>query len=79
MSHQAKKDLDFGVGLWWSESSHSFQVLLAGLYTFLGSMMSQVVDLVLEEFTLGWLELQVVLPEVLEYNAQVMLVFLFHL
>ena len=40
-------------------------------------MMSQVIDLVLEEFTLGWLGLQVVLPEALENNAQVMQVFLF--
>ena len=34
--------------------------------------MSQVVDHILEEFTLAWLELQVVLPEVLKHNAQAM-------
>ena len=41
-------------------------------------MMNQIVDLIPEEFTLGWLELQIVLPEVFKHNAQVMLVFLFH-
>ena len=72
MSHQAPKGPDLGVGLWWSKSGYSFKVLCAGLYTFLGDVVSQVVDLILEEFTLDWLELQVVHPEALKHNAQVM-------
>ena len=72
MSHQAQKGSDFSVGLWWSKFSHSIQVFLAGSYTFLGGMMSQIGDLVFEEFTLGWLELQIVLLEALKHNTQVM-------
>ena len=41
--------------------------------------MSQVVNIILEEFTVGWLEFQVVLPEALKHNVHSMLVFLFHL
>ena len=70
MSHQAQKALDLNVGLGWSEFSHSFQVLFAGSYTFLGDMMNQIVYFIPEEFTLGWLELQVVFPEVLKHNVQ---------
>ena len=35
-------------------------------------MMSQIVDLISEEFILDWLELQIVLPEALKHNVQVM-------
>ena len=66
MSHQAQKGLDFSVDLWWSEFCHSFQVSITGSYAFLGDMMSQIVDLTLEELTLGQLELLIVLSEVLE-------------
>ena len=79
MSHQAQKGSDLIIGLWGSESGISFEVLLARSYNFLGDMVSQVVDLILKEFTLGWLELQVVFPEVLKCNLQAMLMFLFHL
>ena len=72
MSHQSPKGLELSVRLWWSESSHSFEVLLAGLYTFLGDVVSLIVDLVLEEFTLGWLELLIVFPEALKHNVQAM-------
>ena len=34
--------------------------------------MCQIVDLVPEEFTLGWLELQIALSDVLKHNVQVM-------
>ena len=34
--------------------------------------MSQIVDLIPKEFTLGLLELQIVLSEVLKHNAQAM-------
>ena len=78
MSHQAQKGSDCSVGLWWSEFSHSFQVLLAGSYAFLGNIMSQIADLIPEEFTLGWLELQIMLLEVLKHNMQVMQVFPFN-
>ena len=47
-------------------------MLLAGSHTFLGDVMSQIIDLIPKEFTLGWLGLEVVLPEVFEHNAQVM-------
>ena len=71
MSHQTQKGLDSGVSLWWSKFGHSFQVLFAELYTFLGDMMSQVDDFVLEELALGWLELHIVISEALEHNMQV--------
>ena len=72
MSHQAIKGSGFSVHLWWSKFSHSFQVLLAMSHTFLGDMLSQIVDLILAEFTLGQLELEIVLPEARIHNAQVM-------
>ena len=72
MSHQALKGSDLSIGLWKGESGHSFWVLLAGLHTFLWNVVSQVIDLVLKEFTLCWHELQVVLPEAFEHNVQVM-------
>ena len=75
MFHIAQKGLDLRVGLWWGKSGQRFSVFLAGSYTILGDMMSQVGDLVLEEFTLGWLELQVVLPDMLKHNMQALVPF----
>ena len=40
-------------------------------------MRSQIFDLIPEEFTLGLLKLQIVLPEVLKHNVQAMYVLLF--
>ena len=48
---------------------------LPGLHTFIGDMVSQVIDLILEELTLDWFELQVVLNEALKHNMQAMQVF----
>ena len=72
MSYQAQKVSNFSVDLGWSKFCHSFQVLFTGLYAFLADMMSQIVNLTLKELTLCWLELQMVLSEVIEHNVQVM-------
>ena len=72
MSHQSQKGSDFSIGLGWSRLSHCFQVLYAASYTFLGDVVSQVVDLVLKELTFGWLKLQIVPSEALKHNGQVM-------
>ena len=78
MPHQTQKGSDFGVSLWWSKFSHSLLVLSTGSHAFFGDMMSQVVDLILEELTLSWLKLQIMLSEALKHHAQVMQVFFFH-
>ena len=78
VSNQAKKGLDFSVGLMQSEFRHSFQVILAGPDALLGYMMGQIVNLILEELTLTWLELQIMFSEALKHNVQVLQVFLLH-
>ena len=51
--HQTQKGSDFHVSSWWIELSHSFKILFAGLHTIPGDMMSQIVDLIQEEFALS--------------------------
>ena len=72
MPQQAQKGLDSSVGSWQNKFSNSFQVFFAGSYSFLGDMMGQIVNLYLEELTLGQLEFQIVLSKALNHNVQVM-------
>ena len=51
--HQAQVGSDFSVGLGWSKLCHHIYILLAGPHTLLGGMMGQIVNLILEEFTLS--------------------------
>ena len=53
--HQAQKGSDFCVSLRQSKLCHSFQVLFAGPHPLFGDMMSQIVNLIVEEFALGGL------------------------
>ena len=51
--HQAQKGLDFHVHSGKSELGHSFQVLFAWSQTLSWDVMSQIVDLIPEEFALS--------------------------
>ena len=77
--HQAQKGSDFYVSLGWSKFGQSLQVLLAGSHTLFGDVMSQIVNLIPEEFTLSGFLLQVVFLEVIEHNTQVLQVLILHL
>ena len=54
LPNKAQKGSNFHVGLGWSKLNHSFQFLFAGLHTLSGDVMSQIVDLILEEFHTWW-------------------------
>ena len=77
MPHQAQKGSDFHVSSAWSKFCHGLQILITGLHALLQDMMSQIVNLALDELALCWLELKVVLSEVLNHNGQLMQVLLF--
>ena len=77
VSYQAQEGLDFSVSLGQSKFSHHFQVLFAGPDALLGHIMGQIVDLILEEFALTWLEFQIIFSEAHEHNVQASQVFLF--
>ena len=50
--HKAQKGLDFCVDWGQSKLCNSFLVLFAGPHHLFGDMMNQIVNLILEEFTL---------------------------
>ena len=77
MTNQAHKGLDVSVGLGWGAFCNCLHFILTQFNTVLGDMMSQVVDLVLEEFTLGAFEPEVVLTKSVKDNTQLVQVFLF--
>ena len=74
--HQAQKGLDFYVSLGRANSTTAFKLSLLDLF---GDMMSQIVNLFLEEFALCGFQLQVVFLEVTEHNMQVLYILLLYL
>ena len=50
--HQDQKGADVCASLGWDKFHHNFQVLFAGSHTLSGDVMSQIVNLILEEFAL---------------------------
>ena len=60
--HQVQKGSDFHVSSGLSELCHSFQVLFAGPHLLFGDMMSQIVNLILEEFALCGFKLSGCVP-----------------
>ena len=52
VAHKAKKSIHFCVGLGWCTFCSDFQIQIAGLHTFLGDSVCQVVDLFFKKTTL---------------------------
>ena len=76
MAYKAKEGLNLHIGLWQCAFSNSFLVCITRSDTLFRYSMCQVVYLFLEETTLWWFQLKIILPKLIKHNTQLVKVFL---
>ena len=76
MAYEAKEGLNLHVGLRWCTFSDSLYVCIAGSDTLFRYSMGQVIYPFLEEAVFLQFQLEIILPELIKHDTQMMEVFL---